>query len=101
MTHPLHDEVTPLTVLRRRASPDIEYVEVGGETVVYHCGTNGLHLLDRNGTVLWSVLDGSASLKVTSADVATAFARPADDVLDEVLRFARHLHEAGLVETVR
>lgn len=101
MTHLPDTNLTASTVLRRRTSPDIEYVEVGGETVVYHCGTNGIHLLDRIGTLLWSVLDGSASLEVTSADVAAAFARPRGEVLDEVLTFARHLHEADLVEAVR
>lgn len=88
-------------VLRRRTSPDVEYVEVDGEAVVYDCASNALHLLDPIGTVLWSLLDGTTTLRTTSDELASAFDRPADAVLEDVLHFAAEMLRLDLVERAR
>ncbi|HET7325912.1 MAG TPA: PqqD family protein [Nocardioidaceae bacterium] len=92
--------LSPSTVLVHRESPAVEYVEVDGETVVYDCAGNAIHLLDQIGTLLWTLLDGTASLRATSADLAAAFGRPPDEVLDDVMRFATEMEAVDLVERV-
>lgn len=87
--------------LRRLDSPVVETVEASGETVIYHCSRDALHLLDPIGTLLWKSLDGSTSLGEISDDLADVFEQPADQVLRDVTGFVAYLEQAHLVERLR
>lgn len=93
-------DLTPETVLRRLDSPAVEHVEIDGETVVYDCSRNALHLLDPIATVIWLSLDGTESLRETSEHLAEAFGRPVADTLNDVRTFAARLEAIALVERV-
>lgn len=86
---------------RRHDSPVVETVEAAGETVIYHCARDSLHLLDPLGTLLWLSLDGSTSVGEISDDLAEVFGRPPDQVLDDVTGFVAHLEQVHLVERLR
>ena len=91
-------QVTADTVLRRHHSPRVEHVVLDGEAVVYDCERNAVHLLDPIGTLLWQLLDGHATIRQTSEELAEAFGRPNDEVLADLLGFAAHLEELDLAE---
>lgn len=98
------DRSTPLSsaaVLRRRPPPDVEWVEVEGQAVVYDQSRDALHLLDPIATVVWHLLDGVTPLGRTGEELAEAVGRPAPEVLADVLRFAAQLEEMGLTERMR
>lgn len=87
------------TVLAARCSPEVESVEIDGETVLYDCVRNAIHLLNPVATLLWEFLDGSSTLGEVSADLAAVFDRSESDVLAEVVDFARGLVASNLVMT--
>lgn len=88
------------SVLRRHVSPRLEQVEVAGETVVFDSETGSLHLFDVLATVIWTLLDGTATLRETSVQVARLFQRPTDEVFAHVHQLTSQLDQAGLVERV-
>ena len=89
------------TVLRRRSSPDVEEVQVDGETVVYDGARDVLHVLDPPATLVWNGLDGSMSLGELCSDLASRLGIPEpDDMVADVLTFAAQLHDLRLVEQV-
>ena len=93
-------DLTPDTVLRRHGSPHVEQVEVDGETVVYNCEASSLHLLDAMATLVWTLLDGTTTLRETSEQLAAIFQRPADEVLAHVRDLAGELEAVALVRRV-
>lgn len=103
MTSTVTDQPLPLdesTVLRRLRSPAIEYVEIDGETVIYHCAQGRLHVLNPIGTLVWRLLDGVATIRQVSDDLAEQFGRPLPAVVEDVRAFGRGLEEMGVVERV-
>lgn len=87
-------------VLRRVSSPDVEYVEIDGETVVYDSRSRHLHVLNPVGSLVWILLDGEASLGQTSEELAGAFAQEPDEVFGVVRAFAEQLVESRVAERV-
>jgi hypothetical protein len=91
----------PDTVLRRLTDPPVCFVEVDGETVAYDAARDGLHLLDRIGTLVWNLLDGRSSLRSISTELAEAFDQPQPWVLGDVIEFASRLEHLGLAERIQ
>ena len=93
--------LTTETVLRRRPSPLVEWVEVDGEIVAWDQEGEALHLLDPIASLIFQLCDGTASLAVTVNDLAEAFGREPASLTDDVLAGAAALEEKKLVEPVR
>jgi len=91
---------TPRSVLQRSRSPRVEHVEVDGEIVAFDTESGALHLLDPLATVIWNLLDGSATLLETSDDLASALGRPGDEMLPLVLELVGRLEDLALVHRV-
>ena len=90
----------PSDVMRRRPSPDVEWVEVGGEIVAWNAVGESLHLLDPVAAIIFQLLDGITPLEVTSRELAEAFGRDLEQVRADVLGFAAALEGIGVVERV-
>lgn len=88
----------PETVLQRVGSPELEFVDVDGETVVYHCAKRSLHLLNPVATLIWLGMDGRSTLRELSARLAEEFHQPPTEVLDHVLTLAARFTEIDLVD---
>jgi coenzyme PQQ synthesis protein D (PqqD) len=88
------------TVLARRPSPTVEWVEVDGEIVAWNADGESLHLLDPIASLVFQLMDGEATLAVTIDDLAEAFGRPPEQIEPDVLRCAASLEEMGLLERV-
>lgn len=87
----------PETVLSRVGSPALEFVEVDGEAVVYHCERRSLHVLNPIATLIWLGLDGRSTLLQLSTELADHFAQPLPEVMAQVTALAAQLAESGLV----
>lgn len=69
---------------RPRARPDLTVVELDGEAVIYDEATGDLHRLNATATVVFSLLDGSATLDELSADLAATYGVPPAQVGEQV-----------------
>ena len=89
------------SVLRRRPTPHVEWVEVDGEIVAWNQDAESLHLLDQIASLIFQLCDGVTQLSETVLDLADVFGRNADLVEADVLSCAASLLANGLVEDVR
>jgi hypothetical protein len=80
-----------------RRATDVAAIDVDGEAVVFHEGTDRVHLLNPTATLLWSVLDGVATIDELSAELADAFGAPLEVVREDVLAGVTDLLRDGLV----
>lgn len=87
-------------VLRRRPSPDVEWVEIDGQVVAWNETTETLHLLDPTAGLVYQLLDGRSSLIEIVLDLAAAFENDLGQVERDVLRLASSLEAMALVERV-
>ncbi|MGH9282326.1 MAG: PqqD family protein, partial [Acidimicrobiales bacterium] len=72
-------------------------LEVDGELLLLDPRTDGLHRLDRLGTIIWKVLDGEGSVDELVDDLAGAFGTPAEVVRSDLEELLVKLQAAGLL----
>ena len=75
-------------------------VEVDGETVVFQPEHESLTVLDRVGTVIWTLLDGSATLRVLCEELAEAYQAPVEQVQSDVLTLVSQLQQDDLLSEI-
>lgn len=80
-----------------RIRPDLAYVEVDGEGVVYDDVLRKLHRLNRAAATLWLCLDGTGSLDEIARDVAAVYSADPAKVLSDMVRAAHQLAAQGLL----
>jgi hypothetical protein len=93
--------VQPDTVLRRRRSPEVEWVDVAGQVVAWTEDAASLHLLDPIASLIFLLMDGETTLDVTAAELAGSFGMKVEQIEPDVLRFAESLSDLGILERVR
>jgi hypothetical protein len=89
------------TVLRRRPSPEVDWVDVGGQVVAWAEESKSLHLLDPIASLVFLLIDGRTTLGVTADELADSFGTTVGQVEPDVLRFAASLRALAIVEEVR
>ena len=77
---------------------DLTVVELDGEAVIYDDESGELHHLNPTATIVFNLLDGSATIKELSAEIADAFAQPADEVERQVRTLLREFRKVNLLE---
>lgn len=88
------------TIVRRRAAPLVEWVEVEGEIVAWNGDTQDLHLLDPIASLIFQLSDGSTTLAENTTDLAQAFGQPEADIASDISACLSNLRDLGLVEVV-
>jgi hypothetical protein len=86
--------VGPDAVLRRTAA---SWALVDGRVVARSAGTSLAVALDPVSSVVWRCLDGVSTLAEVVADVAEAFAVPAEHAIDELVPVVESWRAEGLV----
>jgi hypothetical protein len=81
--------------------PGVQRHPLGGSTVLLDPSTGATVALDQVGSLVWSVLDGTAPLRDIVADLAEVYGVAPDVVGPDVLGLARALGRAGLLDGVR
>jgi PqqD family protein of HPr-rel-A system len=65
--------------------------------VIYDDVSGELHHLNPSATIVFGLLDGSATVRELAADVAGAFGIPTDDVEPEIRVLVRRFRTLGLL----
>ena len=86
---------------RPKRSPAAVDVDLDGHRLIYDTADGAVRLLDPVGSVIWNVLDGSASVEELSDDLSAAFAVPRDQLAADVDRFVHQLGYSGLLDRNR
>ena len=94
MAHTHGAEVIEGSFAPRRAA-ELVALPLDAELLLLDPRTDGLHQLDPLGTVIWSVLDGEATVDELVGDLADAFAAPADAVRKDLGELLASLRTAG------
>lgn len=89
-------EVIGLTLVRG-TSPDLEWIEVEGETIVWSESTQELHRLDPIATLIFRLCDGRSTVADTVEDLARSFAVPSSEVTADIEHCVRWLLATRLV----
>jgi PqqD family protein of HPr-rel-A system len=73
--------------------------ELNGELIVLDSPEGFVHHLNPSGALIWSLLDGCASIQEIAACLAEEFELDAKDIDQDVKRFIDDLERMGLLET--
>ena len=84
--------------IRPRTRTDLSVVELDHEAVVYDGSTGNLHHLNPSATVVFSLCDGTATIRELAQDIAAAFGRPREEVEPQVRRLLTSFRRQGLLE---
>ncbi len=84
--------------IRPKARDDLAVVELDGEAVIYDEGTGDLHHLNPTATIVFSLCDGTATIREIADDLAEAFTRSPAEVEPQVRRLLLRLRRAGLLQ---
>lgn len=68
------------------------------EAVIYDERSGDLHHLNPTATLVFQLLDGSATIKELSADIAGAYGLAAEEVEGQVRALVRRFRRAGLLD---
>ena len=83
---------------RPKTRSDLTVVELDGETVVYDDAAGELHHLNQAASIVFSLLDGTATTKELAVEIATATGRPTEEIEDQVQDVVRTMADARLLE---
>lgn len=82
---------------RPKVRGDLTVVELDGEAVIYDEINGDLHRLNPTATLVFSFLDGSATLEDIAHDIADAYSMPVDEVTVQVRELAEQLAASHLL----
>jgi PqqD family protein of HPr-rel-A system len=71
--------------------------DLGDELVVYDPAGGGLHYLNPSAAIVFQLLDGTATLKQTAAEIADELDLPVEDVDRQVRATTKMLRKQGLL----
>jgi len=73
-------------------------VELDGEAVIYDDSSGELHHLNPTATIVFGLLDGTATIRELSSDIAEAFGMPPEEIEPQLRSLLRRFRKAGLLE---
>jgi coenzyme PQQ synthesis protein D (PqqD) len=77
---------------------DLTVVELEGEAVIYDERTNELHHLNPTATVVFSLFDGTSTIKELAEEVGTMYSEPVGSVESHLRALYRQFKKADLIE---
>jgi PqqD family protein of HPr-rel-A system len=82
---------------RPKVREDLTVVELDGEAVVYDEASGELHHLNPSATLVFGLLDGTATVRELAVDVSDVFGVPADEVETQLRGLVRSFRRLGLL----
>lgn len=83
------------------ADPDVAWIEVEGEAVLYSESRRTVHVLNPTATMIWRCLDGSVDLRAIANDLAEIFEADPEAVITDVVGAVREMGRQGLIAGVK
>jgi len=84
-----------------RAREDLAVVVLDGEAVIYDEETQDLHHLNPTATVVFSLCEGTSTIREIAEEISQTFRVPANDIEAQIRPLLRQLRRAGLLEPAR
>jgi len=84
--------------IRPRVRDDVAVVEIDGELVVYDERNGELHHLNPSASVVFQLLDGTATMRELADEIARTLDASPERVEAEIRTVQRHLRRAGLLD---
>jgi PqqD family protein of HPr-rel-A system len=85
--------------MKPKTKEGLAVVELDGEAVIYDEGTGNLHHLNPTATIVFSLCDGSATVKELAAEISAAFGVEASQVESEIRALLKEFRREELLET--
>lgn len=86
-----------MAAIKPRVRDDLAAAELDGEAVIYDERSGDLHHLNPTATIIFSMCDGTSTVREMSGEIAGAFGVPADEVERQVRALLKELRGAGLL----
>ena len=86
-----------MAAIKPKVRDDLAAAELDGEAVIYDERSGDLHHLNPTATIIFSMCDGTSTVREMSGEIAGAFGVPADEVERQVRALLKELGEAGLL----
>jgi PqqD family protein of HPr-rel-A system len=90
-----------VALLKPKVREGLTVVVLDGEAVVYDDRTGNLHHLNPAATVVFSLCDGSATVRELSTDIAETFGVRAHEVERQIRSLLRKFRRSELLEPAR
>jgi PqqD family protein of HPr-rel-A system len=87
-----------MAATRPKVRADLTVVELDGEAVIYDEASGELHHLNPSATLIFDLLDGTATMRELAGDVADAFGLPAEEVESQIRILVRRFRTLGLLD---
>jgi hypothetical protein len=87
-----------MPAMKPKARAELTVEDIEGEALIYDERTGDLHHLNPTATIVFSLCDGTATVKEMSGDISAAFQMPADQVERDVRALIRDFRKAGLLD---
>jgi PqqD family protein of HPr-rel-A system len=82
---------------RPKVREDLTVVELDGEAVIYDERNGDLHRLNQTATLVFSLLDGSATVEELARDISEAYGMDDEEVIAQVRELAAQLAASHLL----
>lgn len=86
---------------RPKVRDDLTVVELDGEAVVYDEASGELHHLNPSATLVFGLLDGSATVHELALDMSDAFGVAVAEMESQVRELTGRFHALGLIAGAR
>lgn len=87
--------------MRPKVKADLVVEDLEGEFLIYDEESSDLHHLNPTASIVFSLCDGTATVKEMASDISAAFAMPVDEVERQVRALIRDFRKAGLLNGTR
>jgi PqqD family protein of HPr-rel-A system len=84
--------------MKPKVRDDLTVVELDGEGVIYDEDTGELHHLNQTAALVFSLLDGTGTIKELALDLSSAYGQEPKDIEDQLRPLIRGFKQAGLLE---
>jgi hypothetical protein len=83
---------------RPKRRPDVEWVTLDGEAVLYDPTANVLHRLNAGAVAVWAACDGTASMDGITKAIVDAYSGPPGEIGRDVPAFIARFRRLGLLQ---
>lgn len=87
-----------MPAIRPKTSEELAVVELDGEAVIYDPRTGDLHHLNPTATIVFSLCDGTATVREMSQELSGAFGIAPEEIESQVRSLLRRFRAAGLLD---
>jgi len=87
-----------VSVLNPKARADLAVESLDGESVLYDQASGVVHHLNGTASLVFSMLDGTASVAELAADIADVVGRPLEEIQFQIHQVVEDFRTAGLLE---